>query len=146
MKIRKKFVFNNNGFTLLEALLGLFVMAILVLLIMQATLLLNSIMYDNYNSRQTVLFSIQTNRDIFAAKDIYTTNQQLVIDKYSGDQVTYLEKNNKLIRKVNDKGHEIILNNVDKIYFENYHNYINMEVKFLNEDGIHEQVISTVKI
>lgn len=129
-----RYLNDRKGFTLLEALMGMFVMSVLFLLILQMVMVLNDNMISYYNKRQDVLFVMQANRDILKAKNIKIDDNILVFETYEGDEVSYSQSGDEIVRKVNNEGYEVVLSNIDYVNFYMANDKIYAEVKHKNEE------------
>lgn len=108
---------NNRAFTLLDALMGLLVMSVLIILIVQMMELVKDNYYENPNQRQVTLFLMQVQDDLIETKGIKTENNTFSLTLYNKDVVTYSQEKNQLVRKVNDEGYEVVLNQIKEIKF-----------------------------
>ncbi len=141
----KKYVIINDSFTLMEALISIFVMSsILFLLFNFTSLLKQNINNDIYrNSFNIALVHIK--EDIIESKKITVKEEGLILKKYNKEEVSYNFEKNRLIRKVNKKGYEIILNDVEKGSFELVDKIIYLNIKFINEKQNKKEVIYDIK-
>ncbi len=141
----KKYVIINDSFTLMEALISIFVMSsILFLLFNFTSLLKQNINNDIYrNSFNIALVHIK--EDIIESKKITVKEEGLILKKYNKEEVSYNFEKNRLIRKVNKKGYEIILNDVEKGSFELVNKIIYLNIKFINEKQNKKEVIYDIK-
>lgn len=127
------YIKNNKGFTLLEGLMGMFVMSVLVMLILQMVLVLNDTMISYYNKRQDTLFIMQANRDFFKSQNTYVKDNILYFETYDKETITYEKSEDKIIRQVNNAGYEVILSNIESAKFYEENNKFYLEVKHNNE-------------
>lgn len=100
---------NNQGFTLLEGMTSLLVLSFLTLMWMQ---LLTIIVKSNELNQESIQLSLLDSRmrsDFRACKSLNTKNNALQIKLVNGDLVTYEPYEDKIIRKVNNRGYEPVL-------------------------------------
>jgi len=129
-----KNVFNNKGFTLLESLIGLFVMGVIAFLILQVTMVMGHNYDDFYQERQLILFPMQIEEDFLMADKVETSNHLLTITTHDQQVISYEFQNNKILRQVENKGGEVVLADVETCKFYQQENNIFVEVSFLGED------------
>ena len=143
--ILKKLFVSNKGFTLLEGLIGLIVMTVLMVLIMQITQVLNKTMVDQTNNKQTIVFTIQMQRDLMTAKQINIVKGNVLIELYDEDVISYKVRGNKLVRQVNNKGSETALYNIEYINFEKINSVLQVKVKYENSKKNYYQILGKEK-
>lgn len=100
---------NNAGFTLLEGMTSLLVLSFLAIMWMQ---LVTIIVKSNEISQESVQLSLLDSRmrsDLRACKSLDIKNNIIQIKLTNGDLVTYEPYQDKLIRKVNNRGYEPVL-------------------------------------
>lgn len=131
---KKSALLNNRAFTLLEALMGMIVLSVLMMLICQMVIVLNTNMQSYYNKRQDVLFIMQTNREVLSSKLITASGDTLSFKKIDGETVTYTLKENEVIRQVDGSGYEVVLSNVEAINFYQKGKYYYMDVTHINTE------------
>lgn len=132
---KKKCVLSNNyAFTLLEALMGMIVLSVLMILICQMVIVLNTNMQSYYNKRQDILFIMQTNREVLSSKHITSSGSVMTFQKIDGEVVTYSLKNNEVVRQVDGSGYEVVLSNVEAIEFYQKGNNHYMNVTHINSE------------
>lgn len=118
--------------------------SILFLLFNFTSLLKQNINNDIYrNSFNIALVHIK--EDIIESKKITVKEEGLILKKYNKEEVSYNFEKNRLIRKVNKKGYEIILNDVEKGSFELVDKIIYLNIKFINEKQNKKEVIYDIK-
>lgn len=126
----------DDGFTLLEALMGMFIMAVITLLFLQMTIMINFASYDMKINRDLMLFTMQIQRDLIKSENA-TGGEQLnlnLTDDEKGD-ISYKMSGNKLIRQA-PKGGETSLVGVKEIKFSLENKVIYMEVQFEEKSSI----------
>lgn len=145
LKKKKKFVMKNSGFTLMEALVSIFIMSSIIFLLLNFLLLIKeNINYDkNISSYTTSIIHIK--EDFLESKKYKIKKGNLFLYKYNKEDVSYIFDNNRLIRKVNDKGYEIILNNVKKLKFEKENDIVYLNVLFFKDKENKKEVIYDFK-
>lgn len=135
---------DKKGFTLLEAMMGIFIMSVIALLILQVILVVSKNDLSGRNIRQLNLFTMQIQADFLSSYDVEVENEKLNFDQ-PDNIVTYKMKNNKLLRQVNSKGSETALMNISKIKFEKNKDIVKMEVRFSNDKTEYHQVLGEIK-
>ncbi|MDQ0213855.1 competence protein ComGF [Oikeobacillus pervagus] len=126
---------NNNGFTFIESLL--------VLSIFLGVTSLFPLVYQSFyeaehhfhplKKTEWELFLIQLRKELHTSQSWSSHNGRL--SYFNGDREIWIEKyQTSLRRRVDRKGHEIILQNVQEIHFSWHNNVLQLEVIFLNGD------------
>jgi competence protein ComGF len=127
-----KFVLlNNKGFTLLDALLSFFVFSIISLsfpLIMKG---FETIKSDSIPPRyyEWNLFSESLGNEVWDTGDIMVSPERISFEK-EGEWITYERYQNSMRRKVNDRGHEVVLQSIHSIAFSEVPQGIKVKVEF----------------
>lgn len=109
----------DKGFTMVEMLAALFVLSLILIFVFHSSMLLK---YDRYSAKmldrmEWELFVSQTKMEIRSCDKIRLTYNRILL--YKGDSLIYYERwGSYLRRRVNGKGHEIMLYNVRSFAFE----------------------------
>lgn len=141
--IMKKFVPKRKAFTLLEALMGLFIMSILCMLLLTFMNINKYQQIDNKELEQITLFIIQVQKDLSNSKEAIVTKDMLTLINEEEQRITYQYDRKRLIRQVNKKGYQITLNNLDKIKFYQDKKIIKIKVIFQNKEKYEEVLGAT---
>jgi len=110
---------NNRGFTLLEMLIALS----LFMIIAASMVPLLKIMHENAETSRRIsdmeweVFCSQSKKEIRMSTKVNVLNNKLVLENSFGT-VIYEMYGDKLRRRVNFSGHEVILQNVNGVAFE----------------------------
>lgn len=140
----KKYVLNNKCFTLLEALVGIFVMGVLLYLCMNFIIILNDNQDYSYAKEETTLFISQVQEDFLSSVKVNVKKEQLKFITYNKDKITYEVDKDRLVRKVEGKGYEIVLSSVSSLSFKRVKNNVEVSIKYT--DGYnYEGVLGSVK-
>ncbi|WP_442594882.1 competence type IV pilus minor pilin ComGF [Neobacillus sp. D3-1R] len=131
IKIKRQSVnFWSNGFTLVEAMLGLAAFCM-----MAAFLPLSIQVIDRENDSVTRLqameweiFSSQVKKEIRMSEKIDAMSNRLLLTKDS-DLISYEQYGTKLRRRVNGTGNEVLLQNVNQVQFEKMKNGVLIKVE-----------------
>ena len=118
MKI-KKFVLTHKGYTLLESIIGMFVLSIIILQIMNLVLVMNKSNIENYHTKNISLLINKIDEDFLLAKEIKINANKLEINTLKDEKIVYKIENNKLKRTINEMGNEILIYNIKSGYFFN---------------------------
>lgn len=132
--MKKRFVFNQSGFLLIEHLVAILLTSILATV---AVVLLHVIKEYEVNPNQTSQHEIETlasrlQKEAKYADSIDVNQQTLLLRMNNGQIVSYYVQNNRLTRQVNRAGGEIALYHCQSITIE-----------LLNNQSAKIQLIST---
>lgn len=131
--MKKRFVFNQSGFLLIEHLIAILLTSLLT---MVAVVLLHVIKSYEVNTNQISHHEIETltsrlQKEAKYAKFIGTNQRGLLLRLNNGTNVNYYVQNNRLTRQVNGAGGEIAL----------YH-CRSITVELINDQSARIEVIS----
>lgn len=140
-------VSKKNGFTMLEALMGLMIMGVLAMLILQMVLLMSKSTSDLLNERQSILYVTQIQRDLLATEHITVENNMARLEKHNEEVIYYGKRGNKIIRAHTEYliGGDVMLTNVDNLEFIYNNEVLSIVVKYGNEDSEKEIILGTAK-
>ncbi|HEY4554779.1 MAG TPA: competence type IV pilus minor pilin ComGF [Bacillaceae bacterium] len=129
---------DQEGFTLLEAIMGIFVLSIVVSLIplMLKTFVSIDRVLTVEKDYEWNLFLIQFRKELNEIKKRHMDRERVYLDG-TNLVITYEKYGSVIRRKVNDKGHEIVLQNVKSVLFYDVERGIGMAVEF--QDGTREE-------
>ncbi len=148
MKLTKKkkvFAIKNKAFTLTEALISIFVMSSIFFLLLNFSLILKENLGETSFRGSFIVSLVYIKEDIIESQDYKIINGDLLLYKYNGEKISYTYNKNRLVRKVEDKGYEIILSNVKNAFFEEKNKVIYLNVEFINVDNIEKEVVYDFK-
>ncbi|MGM0844270.1 MAG: competence type IV pilus minor pilin ComGF [Bacillota bacterium] len=125
---------NQNGYTLLHAVFTL------CLFIMAATcvpVIINAVTFTENGLNPSKeyewnLFSQQFRQEFLGAKEIKITNTSIVFSK-KGEEISYEKYGDFLRRRVNRRGHELVLGPINKIEFSSCTNGVEIAAIFEEE-------------
>ena len=130
----KKCRCSTGGFTLIEILLAFSIFSFLIIFIVHAIPLLKYHAYSNENVDQLhwEIFLNQVKREIRTVDQIYLYNRRMdcITDRRI---IIYEQYGERLRRRVNYEGHEIILFNISQIEFEQINKGI--KIKIVHKNG-----------
>ena len=135
---------NKKGFTLLEALLGIMMLTILLAFCLNFFTVIKDNKYDNGSKREMILFLGQIQEDLLEAKTISSDEEGFYLINFLDDTISYTKDDSKIVRKVNNTGYEVALNNVKNIELNIEQNLLKTKIVF-NDDFVYEGVIGAVK-
>ncbi|MDF2904544.1 MAG: competence protein comGF [Bacillus sp. (in: firmicutes)] len=127
-------VLNSNGFTLIEMLFAFSIFCTIVsFLPLSFRLILNEVPFEKRIQRmEWEVFTSQIKKEIRMSTNITVLNQTLLLQK-DGQTIIYEKYGTNLRRRVDYKGHEILLQNVGTFQFEKIGNGI--RVKLVDKYG-----------
>ncbi|WP_070120687.1 competence type IV pilus minor pilin ComGF [Bacillus marinisedimentorum] len=119
----------NKGFTMLEMLFAFFIFMFLTGLLMPI-LKLSASFLDNEGVaiRETEIFFGQLGREVREADDTEVQAGTLLMLSPTGKLVTYEQYGTMIRRRVDGKGHELVLQNITAVRFVEVPNGINVSV------------------
>lgn len=103
---------SNSGIVLIEMLMSIVVVSFIMMLLMSLmTMIATSISKEHVDSK-TLQISGLIIDDLVDSIDVTTTSECIIINQ-NKDTVTYCIEGEKMIRRVNGKGYERVLNEVN---------------------------------
>lgn len=124
---------NEHAFTLVEMLFAFSVFLIIVFFISPIfQLMLNHRdLEGRLQDMEWEVFCSQIKKEIRMSTNAEVADRNLVLSEDQG-KVTFEKYENSIRRRVNDTGHEIVLQNVSQVMFTRLKNAIKISVKDLN--------------
>lgn len=98
----------NRGFILIEYLVAIVIFSMIVILIFQQQLIIKSHSKDDYSMLNDIVLTSKMSDDFLYYKSINITNKKIDITNYNSEVINYEIDKNRIVRKVNNKGYEII--------------------------------------
>ncbi|MGG0284151.1 competence type IV pilus minor pilin ComGF [Peribacillus butanolivorans] len=105
----------NDGFTIIEMLFSLMILMTTSIFILQLFSIIHTQLEskDKLHPKEWEIFTMQMQQEVRGAKSQDVIENKLYL--LSGDQLSFIEQyEDKLRRRVNEKGHEVILQNISK--------------------------------
>jgi competence protein ComGF len=126
---------NEKGFTLLEMMLSLLIFSTVVFFLppLFSLTLKNDSVYARLHEMEWDVFCSQIKKEIRMSNKADITNEKLFLTSDSGT-VIYELYGNKLRRRVDFSGHEILLQNINGVTFIRNKNTIKVTVKNIKGD------------
>jgi competence protein ComGF len=120
----------SNGFTLLEALLGLAAFCLMAALLPISIQVVNRVDQTEVRlqAMEWEIFSSQVKKEIRMGQQIKVLSNSLSFKK-DADSILYEKYGTKLRRRVNGVGHEVLLQNVNSVQFEKFNNRVVIKVE-----------------
>lgn len=139
---------SENGFTLLEMLLSLMIFLLIMFLIpmLLKTVLVWTTTDKTFNEFEWQVFVQQTKMEIKESTELIVCDDLLSFIKNNGQVVTYEKYHDKMRRKVDGSGHEIILQNVNTIHFSPENNGFMMIYVDKNNQHHSERITAIAEI
>jgi competence protein ComGF len=138
---------NEAGFTLLEMLLAfsIFVTLVSFLPVVTQIMLQDHLHEDRIQRMEWEVFSAQIKKEIRVSKKITVSNQILLLDK-DGQTISYEKYGTNIRRRVDFKGHEILLQKVNTFRFEKLTNGVLVYVDDLYGHEYWEEIYAYIQI
>lgn len=140
---QKKYVFqgnNDGGFTLIEALLSFMIFCIISLsipLLMKGVETIKNEMVPPYYYEWN-LFSESLKNELWKGTDIKVLPQEISFNK-NGEKISYEKYNSSIRRRVNDTGHEVVLQSVGSFSLTPLEQGIRINVDFNNGERVESE-------
>lgn len=109
---------SESGFTLIEMLVCLLILFFLVMAVPHLQPILKSSFPKKFSAFEWTLYLEQIQMEFREAQQVSVYDRKLVLHDENGILVSHVIQGNYLVRKVNDKGNEILLQNVKNISYE----------------------------
>lgn len=133
---------NNKGFTLVEVLLAIPIFILSLMIFSHLITYLNhSSHYVDYETFQFFHFIEDELRQSYRQE---IKDNKIFFHKDSGDVVLFEQYNHQIRRRVNQTGHEVLLNNIKMLEVKRRHGYIYTTITKTNEAVI-EKVFNPLK-
>ncbi|KON70051.1 hypothetical protein AKG34_15690 [Peribacillus butanolivorans] len=119
----------NDGFTIIEMLFSLMILMTISIFILQLFSIIHTQLEskDKLHPKEWEIFTMQMQQEVRGAKSQDVIENKLYL--LSGDQLSFIEQyEDKLRRRVNGKGHEVILQNISKFKVEKDGNVIVLNI------------------
>jgi competence protein ComGF len=128
---------NNNGFTLIEALLSFTVFCMISLcipLIMKGfSTIKNDMVPPHYYEWN--LFNESLRNELWRGESIVITPDKISF-LVSGESISYEKYNQSIRRRVNNQGHEVVLQSVDSFSFASIIQGVHMDLEFVGGEKV----------
>lgn len=112
---------NNSGFSLLEVILSMMVMAILLFTIFSLLLLYkkeeNRVFITSQLHSQSRAFVCSIEREIYNGSNFSLANGKLAFNDSVGNQISYEKWGDGIRRQVNQSGHVWLMKDVESVIF-----------------------------
>ncbi|WP_338470235.1 competence type IV pilus minor pilin ComGF [Niallia sp. XMNu-256] len=112
-------LFNNQGFTFVEMLMAFSIFLIIASFIPLGINMIykNEIIDKSLQKMEWQVFISQTKKEIRMSEHVYVNNNQLILLK-GGQEISYERYGTNIRRRVGSMGHEIMLQNINSVKFE----------------------------
>jgi competence protein ComGF len=105
-------IMNRKGFTLLEVILVLSILSVIASLFPTVIKTISPPKHTGIHPHELAIFFQQIGSEIKGSKSAEVKESSLFLLLPSGTVISYEQSGNKLIRKVNGTGYELVLQNV----------------------------------
>jgi competence protein ComGF len=135
-------LFNNKGFTFVEMIFAFSIFLIIASFIPISTNMLyqNGLVEERLQKMEWEVFIAQVKKEVRMSDDINVVDNKLYL-KSNGQTVIYQPYGSSIRRRVDLKGHEIMLQNVKTVKFEK----IVQGVKISVQDHYHQSETSIIR-
>lgn len=123
----------SNGFTLFETIFSLFLISIVLFLFPFILAYFKTAPAEKLQAKEVELFFIQISREIYNAKEMLIENKNLIVVLHNEDKVSYEQYNDLIRRRVNERGHEVLLQNIKAVDYELNHSLVVIRIE--GKDG-----------
>ncbi|MFD3447748.1 competence type IV pilus minor pilin ComGF [Microbacteriaceae bacterium 4G12] len=123
----------EKGFTLLEVLFCLSILILLIILAPRLSPFFFQLPSQNqFNKLEWTIFLEQVQIEFREAKSAQALHRKLVLTDRNNDLITHSMSGNRLIRKVNGTGNEILLQNVKAVSYEVFPSKVIIHIEDIN--------------
>lgn len=136
--------FNNRGFTLVDMLLAfsVFLMIASFIPLSLSMVYRNGIVDDELQRLEWEVFISQVKKEIRMSEGVDVSNNRVILQK-DGSQISYEKYGSNVRRRVDEKGHEILLQNIETVSFEKINQGLRISVMDAYNQN-HSSVIRTL--
>ena len=134
--------FNNKGFTLVEMIFAFSIFLIIASFIPISISMLyqNGLVDERLQKMEWEVFIAQVKKEIRVSDHVNVDGNKLYLKK-NGQTILYQQYNSNIRRRVNLKGHEIMLQNIKSVQFEK----VVQGVKISVQDHYHQSETSVIR-
>jgi competence protein ComGF len=132
---------SEAGYTLLESMLTLILFLALISFVPGIYKVIYSTDEDVLMEQEISIFFGQAGKEIQGSLSAMIDENTLYLHQPSGKIVTYEVNQHRVIRKVDGKGFEIVLQNIEKIEFHQSHVTISMVVQSEGQTFLHKSLL-----
>jgi competence protein ComGF len=133
--VKKRFVvyLNDRAFTLIDTLFAFSIFIIIIFFISPVFQLMlnNRDIKGRLQVMEWEVFSSQIKKEIHGSQNAVVVGGNLVLSEDT-ETIVYEKYNNILRRRVNNSGHEVVLQNVSEVTFTLLNNAVRVSLKSLN--------------
>lgn len=131
----KSVLLNNQAYTLLECIMGLFVLTIVVMMLMFMVQVMQKNNINNYFNRNTTSLINTLEADFLASKKATVTLGVLDLEVLEENKtISYACSSSKLVRRVNYLGGETVISDLDACSISSKDDQIFIKVKYLGKE------------
>lgn len=130
-----KLLKSESGYTLAEMLFSFSVWLYVVTLIAMFIpfIYVNTQFSNEVEEKEWEIFLHQSKLELRGARQITAVNQRLTFINFSNERVDYEQYGQLIRRRVDGKGHEILLHFVQSVEFKKQANHIEISVRTVNK-------------
>ncbi len=132
---------DDHGVTLLETILSLILFLAFVSLVPSIYHLIFSTDGSSLHQQEVSLFFEQADKEIQGSKTAEIRSNRLYLTQPSGKLITYEKNGNRVIRKVDGRGFEIILQQIEAIDFSLLHTVVSITVDANGQSYTHKSIL-----
>ncbi|MGM7701956.1 competence type IV pilus minor pilin ComGF [Pseudalkalibacillus sp. Hm43] len=132
---------DEQGITMLETVLSLILFLAFVSLVPSMYQLIFSTDGTSLHRQEVNLFFEQADKEIQGSTDAEISSNKLYLTQPSGKLITYEKNGNRVIRKVDGRGFEIILQRIEAIDFSLLHTVVSITVEANGQRFTHKSIL-----
>ncbi|WP_257345773.1 competence type IV pilus minor pilin ComGF [Pseudalkalibacillus decolorationis] len=132
---------SESGYTLIEMMIGLTVFLAIASLVPTVFSVIYSTDDDTLQDQEVFLFFEQTGKEIQGSLNAYIQSGKLHLQQPDESVVTYEQYGNRIIRKVDGRGFETVLQNSSEFNIQIFTNLVEMHIQAHNQLYNHKVVL-----
>lgn len=132
----------EGGFTLLEMMFCVFLLSVLLLITPRLQPLFFGLpKQKGFNEFEWMIFLEQAQMEYREARSVQPMDKKLFMKNENGFLISYTPAGTQLIRKVNNSGNEILLQNIKTVSYERFSNKLVIHIQDL-DDRMYEGILT----
>ncbi|MCF6137884.1 competence type IV pilus minor pilin ComGF [Pseudalkalibacillus berkeleyi] len=132
---------NERGHTLLETMLSLIILLAIVSIVPHFYFVLFSTDEQVLYAQEVGIFFEQADKELQGSISAVVQSDKLYLEQQNGTIISYETNGNRIIRKVDGKGFEVILQHVQSVTFTSTNTTVSITVQIGEQSFTHQSIL-----